>query len=116
MLLRRQPGALQHALRVTEAAAAPSAATFSVMHEVKDAEHWLAAWQGEGSRHEMFAEHGVDSVRVFQSPDNPNLTGLVVEVADMEAFQALLTSAEGAAAKEADGVIDKTMRVLAEVR
>ena len=96
-------------------AMAPTRTTLAITHEVEDADRWLAAWQGEDSRHELFAEHGAPSVRVFQSPENPNLTGLLIEVEDMEALQALLASDAGKQAKAEDGVKDATMKVLAEV-
>jgi ketosteroid isomerase-like protein len=96
-------------------AMAPTGTTLVITHEVEDSDRWLAAWQGENSRRELFAEHGAPSVRVFQSPENPNLTGLLIEVEDMEALQALLSSDAGKDAKAEDGVKDATMRVLAEV-
>ncbi|MGB6641460.1 MAG: hypothetical protein WBG67_11835, partial [Thermoanaerobaculia bacterium] len=65
--------------------------------------------------HALFAEHGAPHVRVFQSPDNPNLTGLLVDVADMEAFQAMLASPEGEAAAVEDTVDFATLRVLSAV-
>lgn len=91
-------------------------ATLIGTHEVEDAANWLAAWQGEDSRHGLFAQHGVSSVRVFQSQENPNLTGLVINVADMDAFQEFMESDEVQAAKAADGVKDDTLRILAEVQ
>ena len=89
--------------------------TLAITHEVEDADRWLAAWQGEGSRHELFAEHGAPHVRVFQSPESPNRVGLVIDVEDMEALQALLASPAGAQAKAEDGVKEATMVVLTEV-
>ena len=85
-------------------------------HLVEDGDHWLAAWSGENSRHADFAENGAPSVRVFQSPDNPNLTGLLIDVADMDTFQAWLESEAGTAAKAEDGVKDETLQILAEVK
>jgi ketosteroid isomerase-like protein len=90
--------------------------TLAFTHEVEDADRWLAAWQGEGSRHELFAQHGAPHVRVFQSTDNPNHVGLVIDVEDMEALHALLASPEGEQAKAEDGVKDATMTVFAEVK
>jgi uncharacterized protein (TIGR02246 family) len=87
-----------------------------ITHQVADANRWLAAWQGPESRHGMFAEHGAPSVRVFQSVGDPNLTALLIGVTDMDAFQALLESPEGAAAKAEDGVRDPTIRVFTEVQ
>ena len=92
------------------------ATTIAITHDVKDGDHWLSAWQGEDSRKGDFAQHGVANVRVFQDSENPNKVGLVVDVADMEAFHAFLSSDEGAVAKAEDGVIDKGMRVYAEVK
>jgi ketosteroid isomerase-like protein len=97
----------------------PAAGAGTVMiatHEVTDAAKWLAAWQGPGSRHELFAQHGAPNVRVFQSPDNPNLTGLLIEVADMQALEAMLNSPEGVAAATEDGVKRSTLRFFAEVK
>lgn len=92
------------------------ATTIAITHDVKDGDRWLAAWQGENSRHGQFAQHGVANVRVFQSPENSKKIGLVVDVADMAAFEAFLNSDEGAAAKAEDGVIDKGMRMYMEVK
>ena len=85
-------------------------------HMVEDGDHWLAAWSGEDSRHADFARNGAPGVRVFQSPDNPNLTGLLVDVADMDKFQAYLEGEEGTAAKAEDGVKDETLQLLFEVK
>jgi len=93
------------------AAAQPSGTTLVISHEVKDPAHWLAAWQGEDSRHALFAQHGAASVRTIQSPDDPNYAGLVVEVTDMEAFQAFMSTPEVETAKDEDGLVDGTMRV-----
>jgi len=87
-----------------------------IMHEVDDAEKWLAAWRGEDSRHKLFAENGAAHVHTFRSADNPNLTGLVVAVTDMDALNAMLTSEEGMAAAAEDGVRRDTMTVLGEAK
>lgn len=89
--------------------------TLALTHEVGDPEVWLAAWRGPESRHALFADHGAPKVRVFQSRDNPNLTGLVVDVTDLEAFQAMLQSPEGQAAAAEDTVDFSTLQTLAEV-
>jgi ketosteroid isomerase-like protein len=85
-------------------------------HLVEDGDHWLAAWTGEDSRRADFARNGAPSVRVFQSPDNANLTGLLIDVADMDKFQAYLEGEEGTAAKAEDGVKDETLQILTEVK
>ena len=87
-----------------------------IMHEVADAEKWLSAWRGEDSRHKLFAENGAAHVHTFRSADNPNLTGLVIAVNDMDALDAMLTSEEGMAAAAEDGVKRDTMKVLGEAK
>jgi ketosteroid isomerase-like protein len=93
-----------------------SSTSIIATHDVKEGDHWLAAWQGENSRHDLFAQHGVANVRVFQNAENPDQTGLLIAVNDMAAFEAMLNSDEGNAAKAEDGVIDKSMRVYMEVK
>ena len=86
------------------------------LHEVEDAERWLAAWRGDDSRHDMFRANGAAHVHTFQSGDNPNLTGLVIAVKDMEALHNMLSSDEGRAAAAEDGVIADSMTVLSEAK
>jgi uncharacterized protein (TIGR02246 family) len=90
--------------------AAPEGTLLTITHEVADHERWMAAWTGEESRHEDFAEHGAPHVSVVQSPENPNHLGLVVHVTDMEAFQAWVGSPEGQALATEDGVKVPTMK------
>jgi ketosteroid isomerase-like protein len=90
--------------------------TIAITHDVKDADHWLAAWMGENSRRDMFAQHGVDNVRIFQNPKMKKQVCVLVDASDMAAFEAFLNSDEGAVAKAEDGVIDKGMRVYTEVK
>jgi uncharacterized protein (TIGR02246 family) len=92
---------------------APAGQLMFFSHDVKDFDHWLAAWTGPNSRHELFAAHGAPSVKVFQNAENSNRIGILVDVVDMEAVQAMLESEEGATAKAEDGVIDETMKVYA---
>ena len=87
-----------------------------ITHEVINADRWLAAWQGDGSRHEVFGQHGAPNVRTFQSLANPNLTGLLIDVADMDAFQAFMESPVAEQAKAEDGVKDATLRIFKEVK
>lgn len=90
--------------------------TIVAIHKVKDADRWLAAWQGENNRRDQFLLHGVTDVRPFQNPGNPQMMGLVIDVTDMDAFQGYLNSDEGAAAKAEDGVIDSSMSLYAQVK
>lgn len=86
--------------------------TVMAVHAVEEPAKWRAAWAGAGGRRELFAEHGVPGVQVFQSPDDPRLTGLLLHVEDMDAFEALLASPEGRAAAKEDGVRMDTLRML----
>jgi len=102
--------------------AAPAAAKsmpkthLMITHEVADAEVWLAAWRGEDSRHKLFKDNGAKHVHTFQNADNPNLTGLVIAVGDMDALNAMLASDEGMAAAAEDGVLGDTLTVLTEAK
>ena len=87
-----------------------------IIHEVNDADHWLAAWRGDDSRHQLFEANGAAHVHTFTNADNPHQVGLVISVSDMAALFAMLESEEGLAAAEADGVRRDTLRVLAEVK
>jgi len=87
-----------------------------ITHEVKDAEHWLAAWRGENSRQEMFKANGAAHVHTVQDPDNPNMTGLIIAVTDMDALTTMLESEEGQAAAATDGVIPETMTMLVQAK
>ena len=89
-------------------------ALLMIAHEVDDAEHWMAAWRGDDSRHDLFKANGADHVHTFVSADNPNMTGLIVAVSDMDALNAMLQSEEGQAAAAADGVRMDTLELLTE--
>lgn len=78
-------------------------------HEVDDVEHWL----GSSKRGEVFSGVATD-IRTFVDPANPNRVGLSMDVADMDAFQAVMESEAGAAAMEHDGVRPETVVVLVE--
>lgn len=95
--------------------ATPEGTVLIGTHEVGDAATWLAAWMDSDVRREQFARNGVASVRVFQSPEQENLTGLMLVVSDMEAFQAFLSSEEGMAAAAEDTVDLKTLQLVAAV-
>ena len=85
-----------------------------ITHEVDDADKWMAAWTGEDSRHKLFTDNGAAKVHTFRSADNPNLTGLVIGVRDMDALNAMLSSEEGQAAAAEDGVRMDTIVRLTE--
>ena len=87
-----------------------------ITHEVADGEAWLSAWRGEDSRHTLFQENGAAHVHTLQNADNPNLTGLIVAVSDMDTLNAMLASEEGLAAAAADGVDAESITVLVEAK
>jgi len=89
--------------------------TVIAFHEVEDGERWAKAWKkGPGSRHELLAEAGVTAARNFRDPENPNSTGVLFEVSDMEKFQAFMASDEAQQAMAEDGLKVETLRMLAE--
>ena len=84
-------------------------------HEVADFDRWIAAWRGDDSRHDMFKANGVAHIHTFQNADNPNLTGLVMAISDMDAFNAFMSSDAAAEAAAADGVDLEQTTMLNEV-
>jgi hypothetical protein len=78
-------------------------------HEVNDVAHWLSSKK----REEVFGGVAKD-IRTFVQPDAPNRVGLSMEVAAMDAFQAIMQSEAGAAAMKHDGVRPETLVVLVE--
>jgi hypothetical protein len=78
-------------------------------HEIEDSEHWLAS----PKREELFGPMGI-SVRTFLDPENPNRAALLIDVPDMDAFQAFMQSQEAAEAMKQDGVRADTLVVLIE--
>ena len=55
-------------------------------HEIKDAQHWLAS----PKREELFGPIGITNIRTFVDPQNPTRAALLMDVPDMEAFQAAM--------------------------
>lgn len=75
-------------------------------HEVDDVAHWLAS----PKRQEVFA--GVaTNITTFVLPGDANRVALSMDVADMEAFGAVMKSDAGAAAMKYDGVRPETVVV-----
>lgn len=83
--------------------------TLLAFHEVDDVDHWLSS----PKREELFGPMGV-SVRTFRDPQGSNLTGVLLEVPDMAAFEDAMQSDAAAAAMKFDGVRRDTLVVLAE--
>lgn len=89
--------------------------TLVVTHEVDDFGHWLAAWQGSDGRPSDFAVHGISGARTFQNQGDPNLIALVLDVADMDAWDSFMQSESAQTAMSEDGVKKNTLRTFAEV-
>jgi len=57
-------------------------------HDVKDHAHWLAS----PKREEFFGPLGVTDIRTFIDPKNPDHVALIMDVPDMDAFNAAMAS------------------------
>ncbi len=79
------------------------------MHEVDDVAHWLSS----PKRAEVFGPLGI-TMRTFVDPTNPNRVGLLGDIPDMDAFQAVMASEAGAEAMKFDGVRPETLVILVE--
>ncbi len=84
-------------------------ATYIATHEVDDVEHWLST----STRTEVFGNIGVTH-RTFRGAPDSKLVGLILEIPDMEAFQALMSSPQAAEAMKIDGVHPETLVILGE--
>jgi hypothetical protein len=78
-------------------------------HEVDDVAHWLAS----PKRKEVFGSVATN-IQTFVDPTNPNRVALSMDVADMNAFEAVMKSEAGAAAMKYDGVRPETLVVFVE--
>jgi hypothetical protein len=78
-------------------------------HEVDDVAHWTSS----PKREEVFASVATD-IRTFVDPSRANHVALSMDVADMEAFQAVMESEAGAAAMQYDGVHPDTIAIYVE--
>jgi hypothetical protein len=83
--------------------------TLLVFHEVDDVDHWVKS----ARREEVFGPLGI-TTRPFIDPTGSNRVGLVVDIPDMAAFQAVMESEAGADAMKYDGVRRETMLNLVE--
>ena len=79
-------------------------------HDVKDTNHWL----GSPKREEFFGPLGVTNIRTFVDPTNPKRVAVIMDVPDMDAFQAAMQEPDAAATMEHDGVLPETLVILVE--
>ena len=79
-------------------------------HDVKDTKHWLAS----PMREKFFGPLGVTGIRKFVDPSKPTRVAVLMEVPDINALKAAMSTASAAAAMEHDGVLAETLVVLVE--
>ena len=80
-----------------------------ITHEVDDVAHWLAS----PKRAEVM-KGIVTDLRTYVMPGGGNKVALTGDVADMDAFDAMIQSDEGAAAMKYDGVRPDTIAMYIE--
>ena len=79
-------------------------------HDVKDKDHWLASPR----REEVFGPLGVTNIRTFIDPENPARVALLMDVADMDAVMAAMSTEAMSEAMTHDGVLPETLVILVE--
>ena len=79
-------------------------------HDVKDTDHWLAS----PKREEVFGPLGVTNIRTFVNPQNRTQVAVPMDVADMDAVTAAMTTPAMAEAMDYDGVLPETLVLLVE--
>jgi hypothetical protein len=79
-------------------------------HDVDDTERWIAS----PKRAEFFGTLGITNIRTFTNPQKPTQVGLLIDVPDLDALLAALSSEEAAAAMQNDGVRSETLVMLVE--
>lgn len=79
-------------------------------HDVKDKNHWLASPR----RAEVFGPLGVTNIRTFVDPENPAQVAVLMDVADMDALMAAMSTEPMAEAMAYDGVLPETLVILVE--
>jgi hypothetical protein len=85
--------------------------TVMAYHDIsKGKEHWLAS----PKREEFFGPVGVTNIRTFVNPDNPDKVGIVFDVPDLDALNALMQTPKAAEAMAYDGVVPETLVMLIE--
>ena len=79
------------------------------VHEVDDVAHWLAS----PKRDEVFAGIATN-LTTFVLPGDSNKVALTMEVADMDALDAMMKSEAGSEAMKHDGVRPETVMMYVE--
>jgi hypothetical protein len=76
----------------------------------KGAEHWLKSKR----RQELFLAHGVTNIRTFVDPQDSTRVALMMDVADIANFAAVMKTNEAAEAMAFDGVVPESLVILVE--
>jgi hypothetical protein len=84
-------------------------ATYLVIHDVDDVDHWA----NSPKRAEVFGPLGITTRAFWGAPESKQV-GLIVEIPDMDAFQKIMGSDVGAEAMRFDGVHPDTLVMLSE--
>jgi hypothetical protein len=79
-------------------------------HEIEDAQHWLSSPR----REELFGPLGITNIRTFVDPQNPTRAAVLMDVPDLDAFQAAMQTQAAADAMSHDGVLPETLVILLE--
>jgi hypothetical protein len=79
-------------------------------HQIDDAKHWLSS----PKREELFGPLGITNVRTFVDPEDPTRAAVLMDVPNIEAFQAAMQTEAAAEAMAHDGVRPETLVLLIE--
>ena len=79
-------------------------------NDVKEKDHWLASPR----RGEVFGPLGVTNIRTFVDPGNPGQVAVLMDVADMDALMAAMSTESMSEAMAYDGVLPETLVILVE--
>jgi hypothetical protein len=80
-------------------------------HDItKGKEHWLAS----PKRKELFGKLGVTNIRTFVDPVHPSHVALIMDVPDLDALKAAMTTQAMADAMAHDGVVPESLVILVE--
>ena len=63
---------------------------------------------------EIFGPLGITNIRTFVDPQNPTRAAVLMDVPDMDAFQAAMQTQAAADAMSHDGVLPETLVILLE--
>ena len=77
--------------------------TLVIRHAVKDFGTWMSFDQ---ARKTNILANGATAVRTFQDHENPNSVLMIIDIQDMEKFQAMMNSDRAEQVRAKHGVLD----------